>query len=147
MKILEIIIGILIIILILYLCGMFNSISLYFKDKKEVTKESGEISRISYTTDIMTLCLQLIQLESSKIMQSYISLDIPYDITKLDEDVEAVSSKVYSALKKNIYNSNNIIITNEYLMSYIVENAKVILLENFTSRQRKINQLNIDNEE
>ena len=147
MKIIEIIISILIMFLILYLCGMINSISLYFKDRKEITRESGEISRVNYTTDIMTLCLQLIQLESSKIMQSYVSLDIPYDITKLDEDVEDVSNKVYSALKKNIYSSKNIIITNEYLMSYIIENTKVILLEEFTTRQRKVNQLTIDNEE
>ena len=52
MKIIEIIISILIMFLILYLCGMINSISLYFKDRKEITRESGEISRVNYTTDM-----------------------------------------------------------------------------------------------
>ena len=75
-------------------------------------------------------------------MQNYISLNIPYRIEDLDKDVENISTQVYNSIKLDIYRSYGLIFSSGYVMTYIVENTKTILLQEVMEQQKRINLLN-----
>lgn len=130
------------VLLALYLIGMIRSISFFFKEKRLSTKEEKEAVRVDYSRDFLTLLAQSINLEVKKLMQNYVSLNIPYRIEDLDKDVENISIQVYNSIKLDIYESNGLVFSSGYIMRYIVENTKTILLQELMEHQKRINLLN-----
>lgn len=130
------------VLLLLYLIGMIRSISFFFKEKRLSTKEEKEAVRVDYSRDFLTLLAQSINLEVKKLMQNYVSLNIPYRIEDLDKDVENISIQVYNSIKLDIYESNGLVFSSGYIMRYIVENTKTILLQELMEHQKRINLLN-----
>lgn len=126
----------------LYLIGMIRSISFFFKEKRLSIQEEKEAARVDYSRDLLTLLAQSINLEVKKLMQNYISLNIPYRIEDLDKDVENISTQVYNSIKLDIYRSYGLIFSSGYVMTYIVENTKTILLQEVMEHQKRINLLN-----
>ena len=126
----------------LYLIGMIRSISFFFKEKRLSIREEKEAARVDYSRDLLTLLAQSINLEVKKLMQNYISLNIPYRIEDLDKDVENISTQVYNSIKLDIYRSYGLIFSSGYIMTYIVENTKTILLQEVMEQQKRINLLN-----
>ena len=126
----------------LYLIGMIRSISFFFKEKRLSIQEEKEAARVDYSRDLLTLLAQSINLEVKKLMQNYISLNIPYRIEDLDKDVENISTQVYNSIKLDIYTSYGLIFSSGYIMTYIVENTKTILLQEVMEQQKRINLLN-----
>lgn len=126
----------------LYLIGMIRSISFFFKEKRMSIQEEKEAARVDYSRDLLTLLAQSINLEVKKLMQNYISLNIPYRIEDLDKDVENISTQVYNSIKLDIYRSYGLIFSSGYVMTYIVENTKTILLQEVMEQQKRINLLN-----
>lgn len=126
----------------LYLIGMIRSISFFFKEKRLSIQEEKEAARVDYSRDLLTLLAQSITLEVKKLMQNYISLNIPYRIEDLDKDVENISTQVYNSIKLDIYRSYGLIFSSGYVMTYIVENTKTILLQEVMEQQKRINLLN-----
>ena len=126
----------------LYLIGMIRSISFFFKEKRLSIQEEKEAARVDYSRDLLTLLAQSINLEVKKLMQNYISLNIPYRIEDLDKDVENISTQVYNSIKLDIYRSYGLIFSSGYVMTYIVENTKTILLQEVMEQQKRINLLN-----
>lgn len=129
-------------LLALYLIGMIRSISFFFKEKRLSIREEKEATRVDYSRDFLTLLAQSINLEVKKLMQNYVSLNIPYRIEDLDKDVENISSQVYNSIKLDIYKSNGLVFSSAYIMTYIVENTKTILLQELMEQQKRINLLN-----
>lgn len=130
------------VLLALYLIGMIRSISFFFKEKRLSTQEEKEAVRVDYSRDFLTLLAQSINLEVKKLMQNYVSLNIPYRIEDLDKDVENISIQVYNSIKLDIYESNGLVFSSGYIMRYIVENTKTILLQELMEHQKRINLLN-----
>lgn len=130
------------VLLALYLIGMIRSISFFFKEKRLSIREEKEATRVDYSRDFLTLLAQSINLEVKKLMQNYVSLNIPYRIEDLDKDVENISSQVYNSIKLDIYKSNGLVFSSAYIMTYIVENTKTILLQEVMEQQKRINLLN-----
>lgn len=130
------------VLLALYLIGMIRSISFFFKEKRLSIREEKEAARVDYSRDLLTLLAQSINLEVKKLMQNYISLNIPYRIEDLDKDVENISTQVYNSIKLDIYRSYGLIFSSGYVMTYIVENTKTILLQEVMEQQKRINLLN-----
>ena len=130
------------VLLALYLIGMIRSISFFFKEKRLSTQEEKEAVRVDYSRDFLTLLAQSINLEVKKLMQNYVSLNIPYRIEDLDKDVENISIQVYNSIKLDIYESNGLVFSSGYIMRYIVENTKTILLQELMEHQKRINSLN-----
>ena len=126
----------------LYLIGMIRSISFFFTEKRLSIQEEKEAARVDYSRDLLTLLAQSINLEVKKLMQNYISLNIPYRIEDLDKDVENISTQVYNSIKLDIYRSYGLIFSSGYIMTYIVENTKTILLQEVMEQQKRINLLN-----
>lgn len=120
-----------------YLIGMIRSISFFFKEKRRKIKEEKEVSRINYSTELLALLAQSINLEVAKLIQSYRSLDMLYKIENLDRDVKDISSRVYESIKLNTYSSNNMIFSTDYVMTYIIENTKALLLKEIMDMQKE----------
>ena len=130
------------VLLLLYLIEMIRSISFFFKEKRLSTQEEKEAVRVDYSRDFLTLLAQSINLEVKKIMQNYVSLNIPYRIEDLDKDGENISIQVYNSINLDIYKSSGLVFSSGYVMTYIVENTKTILLQELMEHQKRINLLN-----
>ena len=81
-------------------------------------------------------------IEVLKEAHTFEALGIPYDVRRIDEDVDKISQKIYSSFKPYIYNSYCMILSPDYIMNYIVENTKMLLLVTISeSKQRGLPQM------
>lgn len=72
----------------------------------------------------------MIELECANVLRSYIFLHKSYDILNLDKDTQTISTNVFSGIKKELFNSANIIYTDTYIIKYITSQSTLILLKN-----------------
>lgn len=84
--------------------------------------------RVNLTTSMFEFISNLITEEVESLMKTYVSLNTPYEIIKLDNDVEKISKIVYAGLNTDVFTDPNLIITKEYMMSFITKKTSYILL-------------------
>ena len=72
----------------------------------------------------------MIELECANVLRSYIFLNKSYDILNLDKDTKTIASTVFNGMKKELFNTPNIIYTDTYIIKYITSQSTLILLKN-----------------
>lgn len=100
-----------------------------------IESDMASINKTSITQNDIELSLSLQNSISSMIdyhvdafvHDNYAINNIRYDIMQINVDVKKISGKVFSSLNPDIFKSN-LIYTEDYLMTYIVEYTKTKLL-------------------
>lgn len=122
-------------------------IQLAFLLKEKRLKTSNETDKILYETaimktgnnhnleymvkttdDLLNFATGLVEDDLLNFSQSLLILNHRYDVKNLDNDIKEISEHVYHALKSNLFLSNEIIITDEFLMEYIVRYTTMRLI-------------------
>lgn len=122
-----------------YIMGLIYNISQFFKEKRNyqfminkrenLTKSSLTLlDRIDSSTGIINLSNILIDNEVSKTIQGNISLNSKYDVTRLDKDVKIIATSVFEAIKPEIFQSDDLIITDSFLMQHITDEVMLKLI-------------------
>lgn len=124
----EIFICILLSIITIPILGILYQIYLVIKEKRNeiyirnYNSIDGDFyNNIETTISFMSLCTNLIDNEIGKLLSTYIQTKNKYEYLKLDKDIEMISNNVYSAFRTNCIDNNNMIISTEYIMKYIIE--------------------------
>ena len=118
------------------LISFLSQLIAYFDKKTQLKLNESEINAInkdkllSYTEKVTATLSQLeiisflIDNEIIRLLDRNARIQKAYNSTMLDEDSKKIAEKVYNGLKKDINFSNpNILITDEYIMSYITEHT------------------------
>lgn len=138
-----------IIFLIILLCFLFifiacPIISLYDKikqfmkdiqDLKAITKAGEENKkpdlqvRYQNTANIISFVSSLVIDEVEYSLKTYRVTNTKYQILKLDEDITRISTKVFHSIDISIFNTDEILITPDYLMEIIIEECYVYMMK------------------
>ena len=132
MKILGILLGFFI------LCQIYNllkSIAIYVATKTESIKlydKNNMIirleARVNSTNAVLNLIDTMVKNEVISSLKTYARLGEAYKSLKTVDDIEAISQKIFNAIKKEIFNENDTVLTDEYLMTYINEQTTLVFL-------------------
>ena len=132
MKILGILLGFFI------LCQIYNllkSIAIYVATKTESIKlydKNNMIirleARVNSTNAVLNLIDTMVKNEVISSLKTYARLGEAYKSLKTVDDIEAISQKIFNAIKKEIFNANDTVLTDEYLMTYINEQTTLVFL-------------------
>lgn len=132
MKILGIVMGFFI------LCQIYNllkSIAIYVATKTESVKlydRNNMIirleARVNSTNAVLNLIDTMVKNEVVSSLKTYARLGESYKTLKTVDDIEAISQKIFNAIKKEIFNENDTVLTDEYLMTYINEQTTLVFM-------------------
>jgi len=122
-----------------YIMGMIHNISLYFKEKRNYqfminSKENSPkskmsmLDRIDSTVSIINLTNLLIDNEISKTLQACIRLNTKYDVARLDKDVKIIATTVFESIKPEIFDAQDLVITDNFLMQHITDEVMLKLM-------------------
>lgn len=131
MQIIFLIFGIM---LFLFLFGFLGSLMGYFSEKTVTARQERLKSdrslgdKISYTGEILDLCQRIAHIEIVNHLKALLQLNIHYDYTKLDNDAEAISKRVFDAIDFQKIEASDLCITKEYIMLHIIEITTLELL-------------------
>lgn len=141
LNIIELVENIILFLLISYLLltfgKLFKACRLYLKNKSiyqynelnyKFTKQLSINQKIEVTNSILSMINNLIEIECQNTLKTFITLKQKYEYSKLSDDIPLISSNVYKALDKSIFEDPNILLTGDYLMKYITQQATVVLL-------------------
>ena len=84
--------------------------------------------RVASTNAVLNLIDTIIRNEVVSVLKTYASLGEPYKTMNTADDIEKISTKVFNALKKEIFADNDTVLTDEYLMTYINERTTLEFL-------------------
>lgn len=123
------------IILCLFASYIFLLIKQHVTRGKHHTIRVDLPQRITTTTSLLSLIDSLITTEIINQEKTvFFSQDTKYDYRKLDIDIAEISQNVFNALSKDVFTKNNreIVITDDYIMTYITKRSIELLLETVT---------------
>lgn len=110
----------------LFIMGAINSISKMTHSKKKyydalAKNEStqGMVSRVSSTASFLKLMDTLISLEIQSLIDSLQLIKQPYNILHLDKDIRRISEKTFNAIKKELYENEELCIESDFLLEFI----------------------------
>ena len=114
---------------------LLTSIKRYF-DAKMIETSVGvkhtEKSHIAFQLDNTRLLLDMIDdmimTEIGSVLHRLLVLNQEYPILRLDNDVKEMAESVYSAFKKDAFVSEDLCLTDEYVLKYITERTKTLAL-------------------
>jgi ABC-type multidrug transport system fused ATPase/permease subunit len=132
MKILGIVMGFFI------LCQIYNllkTIAIHIATKTESVKlydRNNMIirleARVNSTNAVLNLIDTMVKNEVVSSLKTYARLGETYKTLKTVDDIEAISQKIFNAIKKEIFNENDTVLTDEYLMTYINEQTTLVFM-------------------
>lgn len=95
---------------------------------------------ITCTSNLMEFVHKMIQDECVTYLHPKILLNEPYAMLYADDDIKKIANTVFNGLNPEMYSSKNqeIIITKDYLMSYITKETSVIFFEAVTTHNEII---------
>jgi len=138
MAIFDNVIHVLLMLLLLFgsmvLIGLIKNISIYVDERRRIDVKVLTEGKKPYITlqqkSVTTLSVidtidKLITMEIEDTLKTYARLNEKYNSTRMAEDIESISNRVYNALKKTVYESDDIILTDEYIMNYIVTHTTI----------------------
>ncbi len=94
---------------------------IFIRNKNNIDTYVSFSDNIDTTISFMSLCTSLIDNEVGKLISTYLQSNKKYEYLKVDEDVRTISDNVYSAFKENIINNDELIISSEFIMKFIIE--------------------------
>lgn len=111
---------------------------LKYYEKNINSKQNSEIERanttdlaqsISNTTNLSNLIDSLIYEEVYSIFYKTVSLHKEYESLNMDKDIEEVANKVYKMIRPEIIQSNDIVYTEESLMTLIIRRTMMTFIK------------------
>lgn len=132
------------IILVLYLIGLIRNISLVNRKRRlQPVKVSSttEQDKLDYSIGVINLINNIIDIEITGFLKSYIVLGTTYNVINLDKDVETVSKTVFESIKSETYMNDTILLSDNYIMSYITKNVSYVLIVKSLSINNKLREL------
>ena len=124
---------------------LINTIKVYFVSKAQYyaskTDKLNELDLSKAAKDaraILQLLDSVILNEVRALLKTYVTLNQAYPVTKLQDDIQAISNNVFSFIKKDSF-QNLKFLDEEYLMTYITQSVSYNLISsvvqfNATSR-------------
>lgn len=99
------------------------------KSKSITSKRESDVieNRVANTAAVLDMMSYLIHGEIIKKISLLSLMNASYNFLNIDNDVKEVSEKVFNALKKDIFVSEEILITEDYLMEHISKNTMIEL--------------------
>lgn len=136
-NIIYVILMILLVITVICIINLIQSISGYIDTKKQINIKVANHGQKPFVTleqkaittrAIVDTVDKLVTMEIEDTLKTYARLNQKYNAVKMAEDIEAISGRVYNAIKKSVYESDDILITDEYLMNYIVTHTTITFI-------------------
>lgn len=134
-NIIYVILTILLVFITFNLVTISNNIAVYLKTKdddlKLRRKSYGYITfadKAKATSAIVDLINMLVDQEVKVFFNTFIHLGQVYNIQNLDDDIQKISQKVYAALKSDLYSNTEILLDDEYIMTYIIDETTIVFL-------------------
>lgn len=123
-----------------FVMDLVYNISLFFKEKrnyqfminnkeKDTKSKMTMLERVDTTLEILNLCNTLIDNEITKSLQACVRLKKPYDIKRIDTDVKLIATEVFNSIKPEILISDDIILSEKFLMQHITDETILRLLK------------------
>jgi hypothetical protein len=84
--------------------------------------------RVSSTNAVLSLIDTIISNEVASVLKTYARLKEPYKTINTADDITKISNKVFNSIKKEIFEYNDTVITDEYIMTYINEHTALAFL-------------------
>jgi len=112
---------------------IFNTIDrigLYFYEKANSIrkKELGLAERITTTNEFIQIIDATIRTEYNTIINRFAILQAEYPVNRIDEDVKVIATTVFDSLKPELFKSDELCYTEDYLLRFITERTKVLAL-------------------
>ena len=92
--------------------------------KKEKNKISNQVilkENIESTEKLLGFINNIIDTNIGILLNSFVKLNKPYDVRRLDTDAKNISEKVYQSINPDILTKLSLIVTTEYILTYISE--------------------------
>ena len=140
-KFITILIYIIGVLILLSILDIIDSISNYFKSKKakvdfelSLEKEAkgsqlSTLDKLTTTTDLLNMINTLITIEVSRTIDTCSMLNIKYELMNIDKDIAMISNNVFHGLESFVFDNNDVLLNNEYIMKYIMDNTTVLLID------------------
>lgn len=138
---------IVVIITLIVIFNLITNISEYFSaqtkrimDVPLVTSDKLSLDiRNDITVSMMNMIVTMISNEIILVLRSYITLNIRYDLKKLDDDIQNISTNVFNGIRSDVILDDNLIMTSDYMMKYIVSETTTRMIETIKKFNSMIN--------
>lgn len=101
-----------------------NSIEFDDKIKKEENDINNQIilkENIESAEKLLGFINNIIDTDVGILLNSFIKLNKPYDVMRLDNDAKNIAEKVYQSINPDILRKLSLVVTTEYILTYISE--------------------------
>lgn len=149
MTIMYLVVGIFVLLnLIVFLAavaGKFNEEAKFIEfnrmkeELKPVVKELDYLDKIEATVRLINLINVLTDNEINNKFTSLSKINSKYELMKLDDDAVVIATNIFNAInsEENFINGN-IVVSNEYIMKYITDEAIIKLLDKASQFNNKL---------
>lgn len=115
--------------------NIFRATAIHLDTKTESIKLSDKNkminrleARVKSTNAVLSLINTIISNEVASVLKTYARLGENYKSINTADDIANVSNKVFNAIKKEIFQYNDTVVTEDYLMTYINEQTTLAFL-------------------
>lgn len=110
-----------------------------FKDALELSNRDAVFVSLNdeliNTTQLLTFINTLVEVEINKKLFQYQQLGVKYELKNLDTDIKEISENVMRGFKDGILNSDESVLSSEYLMMHIINETSL----RFTKSVKEMN--------
>ena len=100
-------------------------------ETSKIEKETEEPIEMSRRIDTSSRFLKLLDAMIENEIDSFFSLkeqfNIPYDVLKIDKDIQELGTKVFNAVKKDIYTNEEFVFTEDMIFNYISTRTVIMM--------------------
>ena len=127
--------------------NLIESMSKYFTNKAinyyadTLIKENPTdklLFKLNSTEKLREEITHMVEYEVNSLLVAYKVLNQPYEFTKLDTDIESVSTKIFQGITENTFKDTSIIYNEDYLMHLIIDQSRIGLLAGITAYNEMI---------
>lgn len=84
--------------------------------------------KIECSTALLNLINELIQVEITTLLNTFTDINKPYPLQNIENDISRISQKVFDGIRNELFVAPDIILNDEYIISYITSNTTIVLI-------------------
>ena len=116
--VLKVVIELMVVAVLFALMNLIYAMSTYVQTKKRTTTVNADATTIGNSANLLSYIDAMIQIEVQSILQTLASVNTPYNMMKIDNDIEVIGKNVFDGLSKSMLSMNSCF-TSDYIMRYI----------------------------
>lgn len=116
--VLKVVIELMVIFLLFALMNLIYATSTYIQTRKRATIVNADATSIENGANFLSYIDAMIQIEVQSVIQTLASVNTPYNMMKIDNDIEVIGKNVFDGLSKSMLTMDSCF-TTEYIMRYI----------------------------